>query len=417
MFYAFVAVSVQAQTEIATVKNYLTANAVKQNLSTADIAEMNVSSAYLSPTTGWYHLYFNQTHQSVEVYNGLLSVAMKGGQVDYVANNFVVNLASKVPSGTLTTRINPVQALQKAATSVNLPPSNAASITEVSSTTLPDGTVNKAFYLDPAISNDKIDVKLYWFPIEENDGEKIKSKVVLTWNVRIMTKDGQNIWNVQIDALSGNVIKTFDDVIHCNFGTPEHNKAPHVCIDKKVPNLPNSKMLLGNTYNVFDYPLEAPTFGARTTVISPYTKFVPTGTGPGATNGWHSDGTTTFTNTQGNNVWAKEDLAADNEGTIGASPSSATLDFNFPYTQATGTAAANLNAAITNMYYWNNVMHDVLWKFGFDEPRQERIRQQRPAFGQTGNAFQIHSVLAPGRGRNHPLLRPVGPRTDRGAKA
>ena len=396
MLCAFLSISVQAQTEIADVKNYLTANAAKQNLTAADIAEMTVSSSYFSSTTDWYHIYFNQTYQSVEVYNALLNVTLKNGQVEYVANSFVAGLAFKVPSGNLKTLITPVQAIQKAATSVNL---TANSITEVSSTTLPNGIINKASYLDPAISNDKIEVKLCWLPYEVNDEGKTKSKVLLTWNVRIMTKDGQNAWNIHVDALSGNILQTYDDVIHCNFGTPEHNKAPHICLDKKIPTSANSKMLVANSYNVFDYPLEAPTFGSRTVVLNPYTKFVPTGTGPGTTNGWHNDGTTNFTNTRGNNVWAKEDLAADNEVTIGASPISATLDFNYAYTQATGTAAANLNAAITNMYYWNNVMHDVLWKFGFDEPGGN-FQKDNLSRGGAGNDF-VFADAQDGSGTNN----------------
>ena len=390
-------VRVQAQTEIATAKAYLTQNADKQKLSNTDINDMTVSSAYLSPTTGWYHIYFNQTYQSVEVYNGLLNVTLNNGQVGYVTNNFVPNLASKVPSGLISTIVTPLQALQKAATSVSLPTSDNA--TEFDKVLLSNGTINRVSYLAPNISNEKVDVKLYWLPYESTEGEKTRLKVVLTWNVRITTKNGQNMWNVHVDALSGNVIQTYDDVIHCNFGTPEHNKTPHVCIDKKVPSSANSKALLGNTYNVFDYPLEAPTFGGRSVVSSPYTKFVPTGTGPGATNGWHNDGTTDFTNTRGNNVFAKEDLAADNETTIGASPSSATLDFNFPYTQATGTAAANLNAAITNIYYWNNVMHDVLWKFGFDEPGGN-FQKSNLGRGGLGNDF-VFADAQDGSGTNN----------------
>lgn len=396
---AFLSISVRAQTEISTAKTYLNANAAKEKLSVTDIAEMRVSSAYLSPTTGWYHIYFHQTHQSVEVYNGLLNVTMKGGQVNYVTNNFVPNLLSNLPFETVTTKINPIQALQKAAISVNLVSSSVASITQVSSIKLPDGTVNKALYLDPAISNDKIDVKLYWFPIEESVGEKIKSKVVLTWNVRIMTKNGQNIWNVQVDAMSGNVVKVTDDVIHCSFGTSEHNKNNHVCIDKKIPNSTNSRTLVANSYGVFDYPLESPNHGTLTPVLNAYTKFIPTGTGPGATNGWHNDGTTNFTNTRGNNVFAKEDLAADNEATIGASPDSPTLDFNFPYTQTIGTVAANRQAAITNLFYWNNVMHNILWKFGFDEPGGN-FQKDNMTRGGVGNDF-VFADAQDGSGTNN----------------
>lgn len=28
-----------------------------------------------------------------------------------------------------------------------------------------------------------------------------------------------------------------------------------------------------------------------------------------------------------------------------------------------------LNASITNLFYWNNIMHDVFYQYGFDEVR------------------------------------------------
>ncbi len=379
----FFSISIQAQKEIDISKQYLSDNATKQNLSAADIAEMSVSSAYLSPTTGWYHIYFNQMYQSVEIYNGILGVTLKNGQVGYVANSFVTNLDLQVPAGLISTKITPLEALKIAATSVNL---TSISTSELSKTSLVNGIINRASYLDPSISNEKIDVKLYWLPYEVDENEKKNQKVVLTWNVRITTKEGKNIWNIHIDALSGNILKTNDDVIHCNFGTSEHIISPHVCNDSKDYNFSNSNTLVGNTYNVFDFPLEAPTFGARTVVASPYTKFAIAGTGPGTTNGWHDDGTTSFTNTKGNNVDAKDDLAADNETTAGSSPSSATLDFNFPYSQTTGTAAANLNASITNLFYWNNVLHDILWKYGFDEP-SGNFQKNNLSRGGVGNDF------------------------------
>jgi len=48
-----------AQTEIVIAKQYLKDNAPRLKLLDADINEMTVSSAYMSPTTGWYHVYFN----------------------------------------------------------------------------------------------------------------------------------------------------------------------------------------------------------------------------------------------------------------------------------------------------------------------------------------------------------------------
>ncbi|WP_332368244.1 M36 family metallopeptidase [Spirosoma telluris] len=167
----------------------------------------------------------------------------------------------------------------------------------------------------------------------------------------------------------GEVLRKIDDVVHCNFGTPNHLSTPHTCLGS--PRYFGSgnalkSSLSPNGYTVFDYPLESPNHGSRTESVNPYTRFAPTGTGPGTTNGWHNDGMTSYTITRGNNVWAQEDVN-NNNGT-GASPVSATLDFNFPYTFGLNTAISNQNAAITNLFYWNNLLHDVLWKYGFDEP-------------------------------------------------
>ena len=66
----------QAQAEVVTAKQYLSANATKFKLTKSDVNEASISSAYLSPTTGWYHVYLNQTYQSVEVHNSMLNLVL-----------------------------------------------------------------------------------------------------------------------------------------------------------------------------------------------------------------------------------------------------------------------------------------------------------------------------------------------------
>ncbi|MFN3489614.1 MAG: M36 family metallopeptidase [Emticicia sp.] len=390
-------ISTYAQKEIEIAKNYLTANAAKQNLTAADMNEMQISSAYLSPTTGWYHVYFAQTHQSVEVYNALLNLTLKNGNVEYVTSSFVQNLAGKVTVSPLKEKLSPVQAIRNAAMSRNLTISNLSQIEELSTVKIPSGLITKAVYRDQSLSDEPINVQLYWLPYNTADGEKKFLKVALTWNVRFLAKDGKNSWNIQVDAITGNILSTDDDIIHCNFGTPQHQTTPHVCVENQYSTPQNLAVLAPNQYNVFDIPLESPLHGSRTVVTSPYTKFVPTGTGPGTTNGWHNDGTTDYTTTRGNNVWAQEDANANN-GT-GGSPISATLDFNYSYTQGLATAAGNQNAAITNLFYWNNLIHDVLWKYGFDEPGGN-FQKDNVGRGGAGNDF-IYADAQDGAGVNN----------------
>ncbi|CAH0995652.1 hypothetical protein EMA8858_01777 [Emticicia aquatica] len=374
------AVSAFAQKEIDIAKRYLTENSTKHKLSTADIAEMNISSAYLSPTTGWYHIYFNQTSQAIDVYNGILNLTLKDDNIIYVGNTFITDIASKVPSGALSMNLSPLQALQKAAANVNLPVGESV---EISAEKLSNGMVIKKVFQDVTLSNEKIDVKLYWMPYDYFEGEKRKSKVALTWNVRFETKNHQNTWNIHVDALTGEILQKRDDVIHCNFGTPNHIAAPHICSDVHET-LRANNAVVANSYNVFDYPLESPSHGSRTISTNPYSRFVPASTFPGVTNGWHNDGAVDYTTTRGNNVWSQEDVN-NNNGT-GASPTSATLDFDYAYTFGLATAAGNQNAAITNLFYWNNLIHDVLWKYGFDEP-SGNFQNNNQGRGGVGNDY------------------------------
>lgn len=393
-----------AQKEIVSSKDYLAKNLAKHNLSKTDVDEMIVSSAYLSPTTGWYHIYFNQTYQNVEVFNSLLNITLKNGEVVNTNHSFVENLsfrASAINTKDLQGTITPIQAIEKVAQHLNLSTSNISKIQETLSP-LSSGVIDKGKYLDKSLSNENIDVKLYWLAYESagEEATKDRTKLALAYSVRIVTKDNNNIWNVHVDINTGNIIRQIDEVIHCDFGVPiKDGGQNHEGHNHAKDEIPNKQSVAPNQYGVFDYPLESPNHGTQTIVSSPYTRFLPTGMGPGTTNGWHNDGTNDYTTTRGNNVFAKEDLAADNETTIGASPTSATLDFNFPYRQAVNTASGNLNAAITNLFYWNNVMHDILWRYGFDEP-SGNFQKDNLSKGGLGNDF-VFADAQDGSGTNN----------------
>lgn len=397
LFFIFSGGNLQAQTEIITAKQYLKDNTTKHKLVDADINEMTVSSAYLSPTTGWYHVYFNQNYQSIEVYNSMINMVLQKNQVQHTVSNFVQNIASKTNTVNIQSiSLSPLQALQKATSHLKLTASDVSKIKEIDVSKLQNGIIKKATFLDTNLSDENIKVTLYWLPLEFQVGEKMLSNVKLSWNVKLLTKDKQNSWSIHVDALSGAILRQKDEVIHCNFGTPNHLKIPHICVDEAVSH-DAKKIVAANNYNVFDIPLESPNHGSRTLVSSPYTRFVPEGTGPGITNGWHNDGTTDYTTTRGNNVFAKEDVA-NNNGT-GTSPSSPILEFNHPYTFGINTSTGNQNAAITNLFYWNNLIHDILWKYGFDEP-SGNFQNNNQGRGGIGNDF-VYADAQDGGGSNN----------------
>lgn len=345
--------------------NHLKRDAEKLDMSERDLNEMTVRDSYISPTTGWYHIYFNQNYKGIEVLNGIIGVTLKDGYLVSTANNFVPRIDLQVNSASGLNQISANDALKRAIESVGMKGSLVDEAKAINSKANIRGVVTQKIYEQKEIAKDSIKVTLVWFKNEKEDEENKKSdpQVSLVWNVAFLSKDLQNAWNIQVDAQDGRIISTKDEVIKCEFGHPNHPRPKtNEVLEGKAS---NESLLANNSYKVFNIPVESPIHGSRTEVVSPYMVFAPSGGWPGSTNGWHHDGSTSFTDTRGNNVYAQEDT--DYNDTGGSRPSSTTRTFDFTYSQGIGTATTNQNAAITNLFYWNNLLHDVLWKYGFDE--------------------------------------------------
>ncbi len=90
-------------------------NPIAPRVTPSDVENLALSSAYLSPSTGWHHVYFIQKFRDIEVYNGLFNLTLKDGTVQYASNSFVANLAEVIDNASLTRNITPAQAIEKAA--------------------------------------------------------------------------------------------------------------------------------------------------------------------------------------------------------------------------------------------------------------------------------------------------------------
>ncbi|CAE7145092.1 unnamed protein product [Rhizoctonia solani] len=80
-------------------------------------------------------------------------------------------------------------------------------------------------------------------------------------------------------------------------------------------------------------------------------------------NGWHQDGTTTSTVTSGNNAIVYK---GSNSNTT--SQSSATNNYDYTFDPAAAPAdGPNVDVARVNAFYIANMIHDVTYRYGFDE--------------------------------------------------
>ncbi len=333
------------------VKNHLNETTAKSALTKEDISEWKVTNVVPSLNPKIQHVYVQQYFQGIPIQYATYKLTVNNKEtVTWEIDQFVKDIKSKVTSAKAS--LSPESAIMNVARAHNL-----QSPQLVRAKSKSDGTL---VYENSGITLEPIEAKQVY--IKQDD------KLVLTWHVSLYQKDGQHWWNVNIDATTGKPLLTEDWVISCNFGTPDHENHNHgesILFDKDIPTVPTkaeaTATLAPDSYNVYAMPIESPSHGSRSIVTDP----ANTTASPF---GWHDTNGSPgaeFTITRGNNVWAQEDRNGNN-GT-GFSPNGgASLDFNFPIDLSQGPTTYD-DAAITNLFYWNNIMHDVFYQYGFDE--------------------------------------------------
>lgn len=330
------------------IQAYLNQEKEALNLSSSDIADLSISKEFYSKKSKITHVYVNQRFQGINIFNAISSVAVKDNAVFYYANNFISDINQRI--NTTTPQISAQTAIEEVASILNL--------VAIENLDLLESNGNKFLFSEGNISKNEIPVELVYYQTVEGD-------LKLAWDLSIYTIDAKNWWSIRVDAITGEILNQNDWILTCNFGDLNHAEHNHHSQsgNSKAFELfkSNSVLVDGSQYNVFAIPTESPNHGSRTLLSEPANNNA-------SPFGWHdTDGNSgaEFTITRGNNVWAMEDRNA-NDG-IGYSPDgTATLNFDF---------ALNLNqapalyedASITNLFYMNNIMHDVWYQYGFDE--------------------------------------------------
>ncbi|HEY3386745.1 MAG TPA: M36 family metallopeptidase, partial [Saprospiraceae bacterium] len=320
-------------------------------ISTEDISEYAVSSAYTTAHLNITHVYLEQRFKDIPLFNGILNLNLKGDQLVSFGNRWSKDLHASVPSNLPGT--TPSDAVTRAASHLGHSFINPELISKEQNKL---GQDVKMVFAPGNLSRSEIKTELVWLKDEQNN-------VLLCWTVEIAEIDNENIWLIFIDAHTGSYVRKDNLVIHCDFGSPScsdhenHKQMNNVeALESFMPPVPDS------SYNVFAMPVESPNHGTRSISTRPW---LMAGAGdPATTLRWHNNGTTNYTSTRGNNVHAYEDINHDNAP--GVSPDTFNLRFDYPYAPSP-TPTTNLKASITNLFYWNNIIHDVMYQYGFDE--------------------------------------------------
>ncbi len=354
---------------------------VKSNLNQIGLpdntaGEVKVSSSYVDAQTGIRYVYLQQTHQGIPVYNQMKTLAFKDGKLISNMGFMEVSMASRSANASSLPSVSPANAIEEAlreAGTKAIEPAVPLTISE---------NGKKIQFGSLGASTDPITTELMWMPVEQAKGQ-----YKLAWQVYVSPLKTSDLWLIRIDAQTGKVLNKQNLLVTCKWDNEKHSIAEHLAEkqtrkiigsnanyvikrDEKTNKWEYSPFIVNTaSYRVIKYPAESPQHpgGAPSLHTDPWT-MTP---GNATTLKWNTGaGATDFNITQGNNVWAQEDANGNNGTGLPATSSTAlpnlTFDFTYDFTQAPNVGT-NQAMAITNLFYMNNLMHDMSYTYGFTE--------------------------------------------------
>lgn len=324
--------------------------------------QISITSEHTSRLSRVHHMYVRQAIAGIEVYGTESSIHfLEDGSTLLMHNNFVSDLEGQMRSSA--PRLSAEEAITAVASQMGY------NLNDLQRKEDKGGVQRQATYNEAGISLRDIPVKLIYYYNEEVG-------VVSAWELSVLELDQSDWWNFWVDAGTGAILDKANFMASCKYSGEGHdhdhdhdtNQFGASLMESiketsvETTNTLEEDLVLppNNSYTVYAMPVESPNHGDRSTVF--IADVVDATASPF---GWHNDGTDDYTITLGNNVYAREDTNADNSG--GFSPDGgANLDFNYTLDLNVNNNSGSQSAAITNLFYWNNIIHDVLYYYGFD---------------------------------------------------
>lgn len=381
-FFAFLANGISAQNTGAreTALRFLQESPIKFELTTNDVSDLKVVREYRTKHNGLTHVWVQQQHRGIPVFNGLFGLHVKpDGDVAHLGHRFVHNLKQHI--NTELPSLSAAKALEMAMVNLGFTgfpvPAMRTKIND-----------QNFVFNGGAISRGDIPVSACYVPAKDGS-------VRLSWQMVIDQANTPDYWTLTVDAQTGMISTKINHTNYCNWGhthrggeicSGSNNTAGYKAETPKQEPAGMESLLMDERYNVFALPAESPIHADRSIVTNPADPVA-------SPYGWldtNGEAGAEYTYTRGNNVWAFEDRANDNTPDPAESAEAGpSLNFDFPF-DPNAEPPVNRDAAITNLFYMNNIIHDVFYAYGFDE--------------EAGN-FQFNNYGRGGLGNDHVLAQ------------
>ncbi|MCU7613284.1 T9SS-dependent M36 family metallopeptidase [Chryseobacterium sp. GMJ5] len=359
VFTIFPSSKIFSQEKQTLIKDYISTNHLRE-YKKSDLMNFIIDNVDVSASLKGDVVKFQQTYNGLPIHNAVGTALVRDGKIIYYNDNFLKNYSNASSSSA---SVNKNAAFDKI-------------IADLNNNDLRYYPILNSSEAEPANINVAKQKLIY---VED------QSDLKLAYQFTFQEPKSPNYWEILVDAHTGQIIDKINLNLSCNFHHDAYSHDDlHIAENhfigpvNKTSNQAASFLAPDNaSYNVFPLPLEAPTFGSRSIVTNPWMV-------ASSPEGWHYDGTTRYTYTRGNNVYAYEDVNASN--TVGLVAEGGTArNFNFPF-DLYADPFNNQNAAITNLFYINNKVHDIFYKFGFTESARN-FQQTNFGLGGAGNDY------------------------------
>ena len=354
-------------------RTYLASNEKEFGLTKEEVAELRLLSHTKSSLSGLTNLYFLQYYKGIPIHNAIVNIHLtSSNEVITYGNRLYPAPALRVRSG-VSASIDERQAVLAAA--------RALGYADPDITSVQVEAAGPARFVAAELSTEVIVVEPVWQPLST-------AALRLSWSLSLAVPSGDHWWQLRVDALTGEVLDKNDWVVHCYSAVDAHEHSAASCISAAYdafghgtgackeqdfmplsPPEPQALPVAGATntlnmpyqYHVFAPPIESPVFGAATLTLGQADPLA-------SPLGWHTVSAETDNGqamTLGNNAYVQLDHDGNN-ATLGYSPV-ANAPFMFDFAMQAGSAEGYRDASMTNTFFWTNYLHDLAYRYGFDE--------------------------------------------------
>ena len=351
----------QAEIKKEIALQYVKETAAEKGFKAADVENMLVTDIAHHKHNGVYSVYLNQTFEGIPIDGATYNInILNDNKVIYNRNNYIADVKSRVKHTEAS--ITPEQAVNAVANDLYI------ALTK-KSTELKKVSDIHYVYDGVNLSRENLDVKLMYVQDEKGD-------LILTWNMTAYVPTNVNSWYTHVNARTGEIVSKTNLTHYCalhnmdfsrpsdliNHSASKHDNCTAHQHDAKQETTESSELesaAVSGSYRAYALPAESPNHGSQVMVENPHFP-------EASPNGWHTINGTTVTFTRGNNVHAFADPDG-NQSSDGTEPDGGSeLIFDFAH-QTDQEGDQNYDAAVVNLFYMNNIAHDLLQLYGFDE--------------------------------------------------